>query len=423
MTSDELTRFRVASYRVIPMNAIASHAPFRRRMTAAALSALIVALVALVVPALVFYSGNSSTLAGVLVYFACSSFIVFVMLAAAGMLRSYQRWPTRLLFAFIAALVGSVLGAAITTASRTVPSMTLPDQLVARLFATLLEGNLLFVITVLIATQTAGIALWRRVIGKPDAAGRRIALVRAPVAVLAEGQVSHIERSEVDLDLANAQWETYVETLSYAGWEVVEVPIASGYADSVFVEDTMVIFGDMAVIGSPGSESRVGEIVEAENSAKKLQLTIKRIELPGTLDGGDVLKVGTTVYVGRGGRTNAEGIRQLRSLLTPLGYTVVAVPVTKALHLKSTVTALPDGTIIGYAPLVDEPSMYSRFLPMPEAEGAALVVLADDLVLMSSSAPLSAALIADLGYRVILVDIGEFEKLEGCVTCLSVRIR
>jgi dimethylargininase len=170
-------------------------------------------------------------------------------------------------------------------------------------------------------------------------------------------------------------------------------------------------------------ESRRGEIAGAEKAAKDFGLDIARIEFPGTLDGGDVLKVGTTVYVGRSDRTNAEGIRQLRAIVGALGYVVVAVPMTKALHLKSAVTALPDGTVIGFAPLVDDPSLFHRFLPVPEAEGAAVVVLSDDTVLMSGSAPRSAELIAELGYRVLTTEMSEFEKLEGCVTCLSVRVR
>jgi dimethylargininase len=191
----------------------------------------------------------------------------------------------------------------------------------------------------------------------------------------------------------------------------------------VFVEDTVVIFGDTAVITSPGAETRRSETAGVEDTVRELGLRVTRIELPGTLDGGDVLKVGKTVYVGRGGRTNAEGIRQLRAIVTHLGYTVVAVPVTKVLHLKSGVTALPDGTILGYPPLVDNPDMFDRFLAVPEETGVAVVVLNDDTVLMAESAPKSAALVADLGYRVVTVDISEFEKLEGCVTCLSVRIR
>ena len=179
----------------------------------------------------------------------------------------------------------------------------------------------------------------------------------------------------------------------------------------------------LAVIASPGAQSRRGEIAGVEASARLVGLDIARIELPGTLDGGDVLKIGRTVYVGRGGRTNAEGIRQFRAIADALGFTVVAVPVTRALHLKSVVTALPDGTVIGFAPLVEDAGMFGRFLAVPEEAGAAVVVLAPDTVLMSSAAPLTAALLADLGYRVIAVDISEFEKREGCVTSLSVRIR
>jgi dimethylargininase len=133
--------------------------------------------------------------------------------------------------------------------------------------------------------------------------------------------------------------------------------------------------------------------------------------------------VGRTVYVGHTLRTNGEGIRQLRAILTPLGYSVVAVPTTKVLHLKSAVTALPDGTVIGYLPLVDDPAVFERFLPVPEPHGTAVVVLDAGTVLMSSAAPLSAALFENLGYTVITVSISEFEKLEGCVTCLSVRVR
>jgi len=179
----------------------------------------------------------------------------------------------------------------------------------------------------------------------------------------------------------------------------------------------------VAVITSPGAESRQAEIVATEATVRQLGLPVERILQPGTLDGGDVLKVGTTVYVGLGGRTNGEGIRQLRAIAKPLGFTVVAVPVTKALHLKTAVTALPDGTVIGYLPLVDNTSIFDRFLPVPEAEGTAVVILEDDTLLMSAAAPKSAELFRGLGYRVITVDISEFEKLEGCVTCLSVRVR
>jgi dimethylargininase len=204
---------------------------------------------------------------------------------------------------------------------------------------------------------------------------------------------------------------------------VHEVEPAPHCADAVFVEDTMVVYGDVAVISLPGAESRRPEIEAAERAAAGLGLTIERIMLPGTLDGGDVLKVGSTVYVGQGGRTNAEGIAQLAAHLEPRGATVVTVPISKVLHLKSAVTALPDGTVIGFEPLVDDPSVFPQFLAVPEEGGSHVVLLGGNRLLMSADAPRSAELFASLGYEPVQVDISEFVKLEGCVTCLSVRVR
>ena len=249
------------------------------------------------------------------------------------------------------------------------------------------------------------------------------ALIRRPGPRLAEGLVTHIDRVPVDAALAHEQWEIYVAALEAYGWETIEVPAADDCPDAVFVEDTVVMWRNVAVITRPGADSRKPEIVEVERVLAGLGCSLNRIEAPGTLDGGDVLKVGDTVYVGRGGRTNAEGVRQLRAILTPLGADVVAVPLTKVLHLKSAVTALPDGTIIGHRPLVDEPGAFPRFLGVPEESGSHVVDLGGGRLLMAADAPRSAALFADLGYEPITVDISEYEKLEGCVTCLSVRLR
>jgi dimethylargininase len=249
------------------------------------------------------------------------------------------------------------------------------------------------------------------------------ALVRRPVRRLAEGLVTHIERSPVDPGLAMKQWEGYVRALVDAGWRVTEVEPARDYPDSVFVEDTVVVYGDLAVIARSGAAERRPETEGTEKAVAEFGYRIAHIEAPGVLDGGDVLKHGGTVYVGESGRTNADGIRQLAEHLAPFGATVTAVPLTKALHLKSAVTALPDGTIIGYEPVVDDPSIFPVFLPVPEEPGAHVVLLGDGKLLMSSAAPATAELLRARGYEPVLVDIGEFEKLEGCVTCLSVRLR
>jgi dimethylargininase len=246
-----------------------------------------------------------------------------------------------------------------------------------------------------------------------------IALVRRPGPRLAEGLVTHIERLDIDAALAARQWQSYVDALAEAGWRVVEVDPADDCPDAVFVEDPVVVYGKTAVLARSGAPERRAETVGVEKALDGYD--IRRIEAPGTLDGGDVLKIGDTIHVGRGGRTNDDGIRQLAAHLP--GATVVPVPVTKVLHLKSAVTALPDGTVIGYPPLVDDPSVFDDFLAVPEESGAHVVLLGDDRVLMAASAPKTAALLETRGLRPVPVDIGEFEKLEGCVTCLSVRLR
>ncbi|MFE6332332.1 dimethylargininase [Streptomyces sp. NPDC057806] len=249
------------------------------------------------------------------------------------------------------------------------------------------------------------------------------ALVRRPGPRLAEGLVTHIEREQVDVGRATEQWEAYTEALRAHGWETVEVDPADDCPDAVFVEDTVVMYRNVALITRPGAEARRAETVGVEEAVASLGCSVNWIWEPGTLDGGDVLKVGDTIYVGRGGRTNAAGVQQVRAAFEPLGARVVAVPVSKVLHLKSAVTALPDGTVIGHIPHVDRPALFPRFLSVPEEAGGHVVLLGGHKLLISASAPKTAELLADLGHEPVVVDISEFEKLEGCVTCLSVRMR
>jgi dimethylargininase len=251
----------------------------------------------------------------------------------------------------------------------------------------------------------------------------RRALVRRPGPRLADGLLTHIERVPVDVDLALRQWEGYVAALHEEGWTTVEVPPADDCPDAVFVEDTVVVYGDLAVIARPGADERKPETAGTEQVLRDLGYRTAHVEAPGTLDGGDVLKHDGTVWVGLGGRTNQAGLDQLAACLEPLGARVVGVPLTKVLHLKSAVTALPDGTVVGFEELVDDPSVWSSFLAVPEEPGAHVVLLDERTVLMSTSAPRTRELFESRGLRVVAVDMTEFEKLEGCVTCLSVRLR
>ena len=249
------------------------------------------------------------------------------------------------------------------------------------------------------------------------------ALVRRPGPLLTEGIVSHHEPVPVDPELALAQWERYVGVLRDEGWTIVEVEPADACPDAVFVEDAVVVFHDLAVIARPGADSRRAETAGAEAAARAAGLAIAHIQAPATFDGGDVLKVGRTAYVGSSARTSPGGIEQLRAVLAPRGWQVVAVPVTSVLHLKSAVTALPDGTVVGYPDHVDDPGSFRDFMTVPEPAGAHVVLLDGGRLLMASGAPATAALYRSLGYIPVEVDISEFEKLDGCVTCLSVRIR
>ena len=248
-------------------------------------------------------------------------------------------------------------------------------------------------------------------------------LVRRPSPRLAEGELTHAERVPVDPGLALQQWQGYVDVFRDHGWGVTPVDPADEHPDGVFVEDAVVVFDDLAVLTSPGAASRRGELATVAPVVAGLGLAIHRIEPPGTLDGGDVLKVGRTVYVGRSSRTNDAGIDQLRRILAPAGRPVVTVPITRALHLKSAVTALPDGTVVGREELIGDPGAFPSFLHVPEPHGTAVVDLGGDTLVMSAAAPRTARLFRERGYDVVAVPVSEFEKVEGCVTCLSVRIR
>jgi dimethylargininase len=251
-----------------------------------------------------------------------------------------------------------------------------------------------------------------------NALGR--ALVRRPGRRLGEGLVTYRERQPIDAALAACQWDAYVAALEAAGWPPTEVAAAEECPDSVFVEDTIVIHGELAVIARPGAKRRRPELAGAEEAVKALGYPIARIEPPATLDGGDVLATHDTVYVGTGGRTNTAGARRLRALLeTP----VVEIPIAGVLHLKSALTALPDGSLVGYQPLLEDALPLlgkARFRPVPEPSGAQVLVVGERTLLLASDCPRSVELFARLGYQPVTVEIGEFQKLEGCVTCLSV---
>jgi dimethylargininase len=249
----------------------------------------------------------------------------------------------------------------------------------------------------------------------------RTALVRAPGPRLADGLVTHIDRRPIDAALAARQHEAYVTELEAAGWRIHAVTAAGDLPDAPFVEDTVVVCGKLAILGHPGAPERRAELPGIEKAVRDLGLEVARIDPPGTLDGGDVLQAGDTVYVGRSGRTNENAICQLARLVGGLGRRVVPVEISGCLHLKTAMTVLPDGTLIGMPDQVDT-SVLPGLRVAPEPYGARVVVLGDRHVLLAASALRTAERLCAEGLRVTVVDISEFEALEGSVTCLSVLI-
>lgn len=361
-----------------------------------------------------------------------------VMLLVAGVFAwfgAFRHWLTGALAGLLAAIAGSILGYALrvllggTVALDGSVWAIIAGQVFGLFFPFLALGTLLGALMPLVWRRTLRAdvldqrELARRAAGyRPLPADGKLALVRIPGDAMEGGERTHVDRTEIDEDLANDQWEAYVAALEEHGWTTVEVPAAPTMPDSVFVEDQLVVLGDVAIIPRSGSAVRRTELPGVRAALEGEDLVEVELEAPATLDGGDVLVVDQTVYVGASSRTNAEGIRQLRRIAGELGYRVVAVPVRGALHLKSVATALPDGTVLAWPDAFDEPTPFDRVIDAPERLGASVLPLDAATVAVSAAAPATAALIRSLGYAVIELDVSEFEKAEGGLTCLSARI-
>ena len=257
---------------------------------------------------------------------------------------------------------------------------------------------------------------------RPDTRSGR-ALVRRPGPMLAAGLVTHVDRTPVDVDLALDQWHGYVAAFESNGWPTQEAEPADTCPDAPFIEDTMVVVGDLAVITRPGVPQRQPETEGVTRTMRELGYQVRTITGPGTLDGGDVLKLGRAWFVGVGGRTNTAGVTQLAALTADRGISVVTVPISGVLHLKTAVTALPDGTLLANMAALGRPDVLPPLTPAPDHGPWRMILLGPDRALLSASAPWTADLLVRRGVTPVIVDISEFEKLESSVSCLSVRLR
>ncbi|HEY0780851.1 MAG TPA: dimethylargininase [Thermoanaerobaculia bacterium] len=237
---------------------------------------------------------------------------------------------------------------------------------------------------------------------------------------LQDCELSHLPRRPIDVALAREQHRRYQQALARLGCRVTALPVLKGHPDSVFVEDTAVVLDEVAVITRPGAESRRGE-VESVATALAAHRELRRITAPGTLDGGDVLRIGRTLYVGLSARSDPSGVTQLRELLEPFGYRVLGVPLTGCLHLKSAATlAAPDVLLINPAWVDGQRFHGAEPIPVDPAEPHAANSLGLPAgVLYPASCPRTAERLLRRGLRLEVVDMSETEKAEGGVTCCS----
>ena len=252
---------------------------------------------------------------------------------------------------------------------------------------------------------------------------RTVAIVREVSDALAGCELSFVERQPIDLERARSQHAAYIAALESAGCEVRVAPPLPGMADAVFVEDTVVVVDQLAVLTRPGAESRRGEVASMTEMLRPLR-PLAWIEAPGTLDGGDVLRIGRDVYVGQSARSNASGLEQLRVLLAPHGYRVEGVRTRDCLHLKSAATAVADDTVLVNPDwLAGDPfGGYRRIEIDPDEEHAANVLRAGAAVLYPAAFPRTAERMRAAGIDLRLLDLSELQKAEGATTCCSVLV-
>ena len=248
----------------------------------------------------------------------------------------------------------------------------------------------------------------------------KTAVVRAPSPRLVDGQRTHVARDVIDFDCAQAQHIAYCVALRECGLAVRLLDVNREEPDGVFIEDTAIVLDQVAILCSMGTEARRREPAAIEPILAEYR-EVRRIELPAQIEGGDVLRIGRELLVGFSCRTNAAGIEALAGIVGPLGHKVSAVPVRGCLHLKTACTALPDGRVLVNSGWIDTAALRDRELvEVPSDEPwAANVLPTGNRVIMPSAHRRTGEQIERLGFEPLAVDLSEFAKAEGGVTCLS----
>ena len=251
-----------------------------------------------------------------------------------------------------------------------------------------------------------------------------VALTRGVSPAIARCELTYLDREPIDLGRAEKQHREYCDRLEAVGFEVLRLPADPECPDCSFVEDTAVVVDEVAVIASPRLPARRAEVPAIEKALAAYR-RIERVEPPASLEGGDVLRMGKTVFVGRSTRTNPEGIQALRRIIGPLGYEVIDVDVTGCLHLKSAVSAIDDGRLLANPAWLDVAPL-ARFEIVPVAQeepGGANLLRARHELWAHAGFPRTIERLEQRGFRVTPIDMSELLKAEAALTCESILFR
>ena len=247
-----------------------------------------------------------------------------------------------------------------------------------------------------------------------------VAITRSPGLALARCELTHLERLPIDVSRALAQHRAYQDVLRGAGIRLLELPEDPSLPDGVFVEDTAVVLDELAVIAAPAPPSRRGEWQAVEAALRSFRPLV-RIPDSACLEGGDVVRLGRTLYVGQGGRTGEAGLQALEAIVCSLGYSVVPVRLGGCLHLKSAFSALDGQTLLVNRAWLDASALAGPRLvdaPADESWGPNVLSL-PGVMLVSATCPQTVKLLRSLGHPAVALDVSELHKAEGGLTCMS----
>jgi dimethylargininase len=249
--------------------------------------------------------------------------------------------------------------------------------------------------------------------------------VRPPGENFADG-LTTVDFGKPDLPKVMAQHAAYCEALEQCGLKLIRLEADLNHPDSTFVEDAAVLTAKSAILTRPGAASRQGEVAAIRPSIERFYATIHQIEAPGTLDGGDICEAGSHYFIGISQRTNEEGAQQLSHVLGAEGYTCSLVDIrsmTSILHLKSGLAYLGDNSIAVMEEFADRKEFagYNLVRVGADESYACNCVLVNDRLLLPSGFPALEATLTGIGYKPLLLDMSEFRKMDGGLSCLSLR--